>query len=327
MAVTLHVERQRWQAHIAATWKAYPQLVAVIKGNGYGFGRACLADLAAEHGGAEVAVGTLAELASPPMPGERALRVMVLTPALAHELDPRPDAVLTVASQRHVEELRAARYRGAVVVELATPLGRFGVARAELAGLLSTLAGAGLELHGFGLHFPLVTSSSENVRAVEASLPDLGPTSTVYLSHVGAEDLATLGSRHPDVHFRPRIGTQLWLGDKAALRLRADTLERRRVSAGERVGYRSSAVPADGHVVVVAGGTAHGIHPLPDGRSPFHFARTRLALVEPPHMHTSLLFVPFGDPLPEVGDELDLQRPMTQTLVDRIVEHDSVGSS
>ena len=37
-------------------------------------------------------------------------------------------------------------------------------------------------------------------------------------------------------------------------------------------------------------------------------------------MHTSMLFVPNGGPLPEVGDELDLQRPLTQTAVDRIIE-------
>ena len=39
---------------------------------------------------------------------------------------------------------------------------------------------------------------------------------------------------------------------------------------------------------MVGAGTAHGVQPLDDGRSPFHFARQRLALLEPPHMHTSM---------------------------------------
>ncbi len=98
-------------------------------------------------------------------------------------------------------------------------------------------------------------------------------------------------------------------------------LDGRPVAAGDRLGYRLAAVPGDGSVVMVSGGTAHGVQPLPDGRSPFHFERRRLALVEPPHMHTSMVFVPAGTPRPEPGDEVDLQRPLTQTWVDAIVEH------
>jgi hypothetical protein len=71
---------------------------------------------------------------------------------------------------------------------------------------------------------------------------------------------------------------------------------------------------------MVTAGTAHGISPLPEGRSPFHFGRRRLALLEPPHMHTSMAFVPAGDPLPAVGEQVDVQHPLTRTLVDRIVE-------
>ena len=124
------------------------------------------------------------------------------------------------------------------------------------------------------------------------------------------------------MRLRARIGTALWHGDKAALQPRAPTsLDRRPVRSDEQIGYHLVPVPGTGHLVMASGGTAHGVHPLPDGRSPFHFLRTRLALVEPPHMHTSMLFVPKAGPLPDIGDELDLQRPLTQTAVDRIVEH------
>ena len=97
------------------------------------------------------------------------------------------------------------------------------------------------------------------------------------------------------------------------------------VRSGERVGYRQVEVAGDGHLVMVTAGSAHGVQALPadgDGptRSPFHFARRRLDLVEPPHMHTSMVFVPAGGPVPAVGDQIDVQHPLTRTLVDRIVE-------
>jgi hypothetical protein len=37
-------------------------------------------------------------------------------------------------------------------------------------------------------------------------------------------------------------------------------------------------------------------------------------------MHTSMCFVATGSPCPEVGDVVDVQHPLTQTLVDRILE-------
>ena len=94
------------------------------------------------------------------------------------------------------------------------------------------------------------------------------------------------------------LGTALWHGDKSALHLGADVLDVRPVRAGEPAGYRQVAVPDDGTLVMVGAGTAHGVHPLADGRSPFHFARRRLDLLEPPHMHTSMVVVPAGDPAP-----------------------------
>jgi hypothetical protein len=35
-------------------------------------------------------------------------------------------------------------------------------------------------------------------------------------------------------------------------------------------------------------------------------------------MHTSMAFVPAGDPLPHVGALVDVQRPLTMTTVDTI---------
>jgi hypothetical protein len=71
---------------------------------------------------------------------------------------------------------------------------------------------------------------------------------------------------------------------------------------------------------MVGAGTAHGVHPLADDRSPVHHRGQRLVLHEPPHMHTTMAFVPSGDALPSVGDSVDIQRPLTFARPDLIVE-------
>ena len=151
---------------------------------------------------------------------------------------------------------------------------------------------------------------------VEKWLPLLPAGATLHVSHVDHHDLASLATAHPSITFRARVGTALWHGDKSALRLRADVLDGRPVAAGDRLGYRLSARPGRGQRG--DGERGHGPRRAAAARrsSPFHFERRRLALLEPPHMHTSMLFVPAGTPRPEPGDEVDLQRPLTQTWVD-----------
>jgi hypothetical protein len=94
------------------------------------------------------------------------------------------------------------------------------------------------------------------------------------------------------------------------------------VAAGSIAGYHGTRVIADGSLVVVGAGSAHGIATLDDGRSPFHFQRRRLALLERPHMHTSMLFVPSGEPCPSIGDTVDVQRPLTAVAVDELIWQD-----
>ena len=143
----------------------------------------------------------------------------------------------------------------------------------------------------------------------------------MYASHLDAAGYAAVrAGGGDDARWRIRLGTALWHGDKSSLHLTADVLDVRPVRGGDRVGYRAVPAPADGSLVMVTAGTAHGVHPLAGGLSPFHFARERLRLVEPSHMHTSMCFVAAGSPCPEVGDTVDVQHPLTQTLVDRIVE-------
>jgi hypothetical protein len=133
-----------------------------------------------------------------------------------------------------------------------------------------------------------------------------------------------LADGNPGRTFRVRVGTGLWHGvpKGSFLHLGADVLDVRPVSAGDHVGYWQSRVGVDGMLVAIGAGSAAGIAPLDDPdplrRSPFHFARQRLALVERPHMHTSLVVVPHGQACPAVGDVVDVQRPLIATHVDEV---------
>ena len=292
-----------WRSHIASVVNAVDGLVPVVKGNGYGFGRTALAGLAAEFADT-VAVGTIHELDGLPA----GLHVAVLTPTLT--APPTDSPILTVASTDHVAAL--AGWSGRVAVKLTSSMQRYG----RGVELVAEARAAGLDVVGVSIHPPLAGSADDHRQEIVARLPTIDPELPVWISHLDPATSATLPSSHT---YRLRLGTALWHGDKSFLHLDADVLDVRPVRAGERAGYRLAPVDGDGHLVMIGAGTANGVAPLPDGRSPFHFARHRLALHEPPHMHTSMVFVPADEPVPAVGDRVDLQRPLTTTLVDEYV--------
>ncbi len=287
-------------------------LVPVVKGNGYGFGRLRIAELAAELADT-IAIGNAHELAGLPSGPD----IVVLTPVgadafmmpevsalLAHH-----DPILPVGSAAHIDTLADGGWSGRVTVKLASDMRRFG----HGTELVEVARGRGLDVVGVSIHPPIAGSVDDHVRQVTDLLPEIDPALTVWLSHLSIGAYESLPSSHS---YRLRVGTALWHGDKSALHLGADVLEVRAVTAGTAAGYHQSTVPVDGHLVVIGAGTANGVAPLADGRSPFHFSKTRLALHEPPHMHVSMAFVPDGDPYPTVGDQVDLQRALHMTLVD-----------
>jgi alanine racemase len=201
-------------------------------------------------------------------------------------------------------------------VKLASSMRRYGATADDLPALLRALDRAGLAVDSLALHLPVTADAAE----IEAWLPRLPAAAPLSVSHLDATALATLRRRHPGRRFPVRLGTALWHGDKAGLALRADVTSTRPVEAGAPAGYRHVTVPGAGTLVMVGAGTAHGVHPLADGRSPFHFARRRLRLLEPPHMHTSMVWVPAGQPTPEAGDAVDVQQPLTFVTPDRIID-------
>lgn len=275
-------------------------LVPVVKGNGYGFGRARLASVASEFADV-VAVGNVHELDDLPDGLDR----VVLTPTLVAPRSTEP--ILTVGNTEHIEALDG--WDGRVLVKLSSSMRRFG----RGAELVERAAAAGLTVEGVSVHPALAGTMAEHVADIVTATADIPTDLPVWVSHLDPATYRSLPATHDR---RLRLGTMLWHGDKSALHLAADVLEVHPVGEGEAAGYRLEPAPCDGHIAIVGAGTANGVTALSDGRSPFHHERRRISLVEPPHMHVSMIFVPAGNPVPRVGSWVDVQRPLHMTAVD-----------
>lgn len=176
-------------------------------------------------------------------------------------------------------------------------------------------------------------------------------STSVWVSHMDTEELGQLRHAVPEIPLRVRVGTRLWLGDPDALHARGTVLAVHQVAKGRAVGYRQRRAPKDGLLVVVGGGTSHGVAleaPTPAttmrqravaagtgaleasgrARSPFSWDGKLRWFAEPPHMQVSLLWlsaddvrqaVGKGGRVPAVGDELDCRVRNTIAAFDRIV--------
>ncbi len=314
MGLRLRIHEQAWYHAVRSCAEQFPGLIPVVKGNGYGFGRPTLMAVAAPLADL-IAVGTVFEAGD--VPSDRA--AVVLTPHLGELPSGAPPSVtLTIGSLEHVRSLPTRHWQRDVVVKLQSSMRRYGAEPADLEALIAATESADCTITGYALHFPLSGSSLDHVAEVEQWLPLLDRELPLALSHLDALTYARLIDQHPQRLFQIRCGTALWIGDKSALQLGADVLDVGPVHAHVPVGYRGVTAPSDGHIVLVAAGSSHGVRPLADGRSPFHFAHERMHLIEPSHMHTSMLFVPTGQACPIVGDRVDVQCPLILTNVDEL---------
>lgn len=354
MSLVLHVDGDRWRAHLRRVAEERPGLVPVVKGNGYGFGNGRLARRTAwlaglGLGGDALAVGTYAEIddVATRFDGD----IVVLAPwrpweggGSEHTADPR--VIHTVGRLGDLAALADAPGRPRVVLERLTSMKRHGL---TARGLREAVAEAhGVRLEGISIHLPL--DRGENLSEAEELMTDVVATglgerddraATVWVSHLRADDLAALAAQYPDYRFRPRIGTELWLGDRGALRVTARVLDAHPVERGEQFGYRGRVLPRTGTLLVVSGGTSHGIGleaPTGEGsvraravtlarggldalglaRSPFTVAGKPRYFAEPPHMQASMLFLPSGAEVPAVGDEVDVRVRHTTTTFDAV---------
>ncbi|WP_327189973.1 alanine racemase [Streptomyces xinghaiensis] len=342
MALTLYVDTARWRAHQQSVLQQFPGMVPVCKGNGYGFGHERLAEEVTRFRSDMLAVGTTYEAAR--IKDYFSGDLLVLTPfRLGEEPVPLPDrAVRSVSSVEGVRGLVGAR----VVIELMSSMRRHGVVEDDLPKLHAAIEDVRLE--GFALHLPLDrTDGSDAVEEVLGWMDRLRsarlPLHTMFVSHLAAGELAQLQQQFPQTRFRARIGTRLWLGDHDATEYRGAVLDVTRVAKGDRFGYRQQKATSDGHLVVVAGGTSHGVGleapkalhgVMPRAKgvaraglatvnrnlSPFVWAGKQRWFAEPPHMQVSILFIPAEVAPPQVGDELVAHLRHTTTQFDRMFD-------
>ena len=347
MSLVLHVDGDRWRTHLREVAENRPGLVPVIKGNGYGFGLRRLARKSAWLGVDTVAVGTPAEIDD--VAGRFGGDILVLTGWRSFEASAiKPEhagrIIHTVGRIEDLEQLLDADGTARIVLERMTSMKRHGfTARGLREAAELARSRPGVRLEGASVHLPL--GDGTNLAEAEQLMTDLvaaGLADRVWVSHLTRAEVAKLAEQYPEVTFRQRIGTELWLGDREALEVRAHVLDSHPVERGELVGYRGRKLPRSGTVLVVSGGTAHGIGleaPTGDlnarnraaavaragleaaGRvmSPFVVDGKPRSFAEPPHMQASMLFLPSGAAVPEVGETVPVRVRFTATDVDDVV--------
>jgi hypothetical protein len=194
---------------------------------------------------------------------------------------------------------------------------RFGVTAGELVSVVGAVNAAGFEQHGWSVHPPLDGTTSAHAQEIAQWLSVVPNDLPMYVSHVDADSLNTLRAANQQRKIIARSGTSLWLGDKSMLTLGTDVLDVSRVNGGT-AGYRNTPISGSGSLVVVGCGSSHGVTANAGDLSPFHFAKQRLAMLEPPHMHSTILFIQDGENCPTVNDIVDVQQPLTRVFVDTI---------
>lgn len=316
MTLRLTIDNSAFRAHVSSVTGKIPHLVPVVKGNGYGLGRTELLRLVEElvPTATTVAVGTIHEATD--VPEHLAAHVMTPLGNLDQHVEIPQNAMLTVGSTHDVDVLARRGWKGRVVVKLASSMHRFGATAEEFPTLVQDVARIGGVIHACSIHPPTAGTDDDRLAEVRAWLPVIPECVTLSVSHLSAESLESLRSLSDRRTVEARLGTALWHGTKEHFVLQSDVMRVEQCSAGQTAGYRNTRIDHDGHLVVVGAGSAHGVSPLPNGDSPFHFGRRRMLLVESPYMHSSMLVVPKGEPLPEVGDLVDVQRPLTTVSPD-----------
>jgi hypothetical protein len=359
---------------------AHAPLVPVIKGNGYGLGQRLLADEAIRLGADTVAVGTVFEVDKVAEYGT--YDIIVLEPfdprdtfateawwRLGQQLH-AGRVIRTIASKEALLALAGGHGSVRVLLEAQTSMHRFGFDEAELLRVLAdpqvreAFAMGRVLVDGLALHLPLAQPQDEvdtrgsslgtgKVREVvrwaglwqsetEVWSGHNSPECHIWVSHLDDAEIAAVTTTLPDVVLRPRIGTRLWLGDRSALHASGTVLAVHPLPTGAHVGYRQRTGPKDGTLVVVSGGTSHGIGlsaPTPGanvrqrvvtagtgaldaaGRalSPFRWAGKQRWFAEPPHQHVSMIWLPKGCVVPAVGDRMAAEVRYTTSRFDAVL--------
>lgn len=361
MTFSISINGDAWRAHTTGlrdrVHSAEAALIPVIKANGYGLGQALLAAEATRLGLRAVSVGTVFEVES--VAADFAGDIIVLEPVdprdvsaaskwaeLSHsELGPR--LIATVSSSRGLDLVIDTFAHPRILLEGLTSMRRFGFEGPRLREAwkhAAEVASEGrLRLHGLSVHLPFEPNSEDFDEilqlADEVSAFDAAPH--IMLSHVDVKKLEILRRHNPNLRFSLRIGTTLWLGDRSFLQASGTVLAVHRVMRGQPFGYHHRKSSSNGTVIVVSGGTSHGIAlhaPSPaltvrqrvvaaglgllnaGGRvkSPFVFEKIPLWFAEPPHQLVSMLWLPGHTDAPAVGEVLPATVRYTITHADAV---------
>ena len=378
MAFTLTVDSEKFRKHTALVVSEYGSagatVLPVIKGNGYGFSRRLLSHEVTRLGLKQLAVGTVWELeqALSDFAGE----VRVLEPFTMHDSTGlaewkrllehnAPRVIVTVSDKQLVAATQAGAQK--VFLEGSTSMHRFGMQPHEMSAALDEV-GHQVVIVGLSLHLPIADPTITHVAILESSqktnarvLPGRvlevigwlgwyrelaeqhGLAQHVSLSHMTSHEVKQLQEHFSFDGFTcdVRIGTSLWLGAPDALAVTGTVLAIHEMGMSHtRVGYNQ--IDSHGHkrLVVVSGGTSHGVAlaspvstrtirkrviALSEGlfeavgkvRSPFTWKRDNLVFAELPHMHVSLLWC--EDTSIAVGDVLPCAIRNTVATFDRVI--------
>ncbi|NHB84831.1 alanine racemase [Tessaracoccus sp. HDW20] len=240
----------------------------VAKGNGYGFGLDVLARQSGVLGLPVLAVGIAQEVAkvrAGGWAGGFSGDLVVLNPwrpfddvATAQLADPH--VIVTVSRAEDVTALAAAHPGTRVLLEIETSMHRHGLTPGDV----DVAALDRLTFEGWTIHLPADGSLADAHRLAAGGLAVR--TGPIWVSHLSVADYRALSARL-DVPTHMRIGTRLWLGDREAYRTTATVLDVHRIAKGDRLGYHQATAPKDGHILIVSGGTAHGVAMAAPSRS------------------------------------------------------------
>jgi len=354
--------------------------VPVIKGNGYGFGPAVLCAEASRLDSDTVAVGTVFEVDDVAIgtTGD----IVVLEPfqpldAVAADewwqLGEKLHAgrvIRTVASVDALRALASGPGPVRVILEAHTSMHRFGFSESELLEALAdddiraAMQRGRVLIEGLAVHMPIAQPADDvpppGVREGSAKAREVvrwaglwqaktavwpghnAPANTIWVSHLDDDELAVVRSSLGEAVLRLRTGTRLWLGDRGVLKAAGTVLAVHPLVSGTHVGYRQRSGPKQGTLVVVSGGTSHGVGlagPSPAaslrqrvttagigaldaaGRamSPFTWAGKQRWFAEPPHQHVSMVWLPHECVLPQVGDEMNADVRFTTSRFDAVL--------
>lgn len=363
MTFSLKVDATKFRSHLVSVMNSYAtagaELVPVIKGNGYGFGRDVLADEASRLGCNRIAIGTVWELGQ--SLADFAGEILVLEPFNSSDesavnqwrqhLEHNSDRIIVTVSNLDLAAVRSAGAKN-VYLEGKTSLSRFGMLHFDMQSIANI---NDLKVLGLSLHLPIVQpaikvdatteiSSAFNGANLSQSMTDAWNWIVLYeelstkfslpkcisLSHVSDKQVQSfkkmMQSYNFDLDIEVRIGTKLWLGEPSALQACGTVLQIHDMTHRQTVGYQQIDSGNNKRLIVVSGGTAHGVAmaapsnasslrkrgiAIAEGvsqaigkvRSPFSYNGQNLDFVEPPHMHVSMLWS--NDMTISVGDTLD----------------------